>query len=86
MFQRFTQLNNATRKYIGGTGLGLSIVKGLVGLLGGDITVCSQVGKGSTFTFTISYQSEYHSKERAPEKANLPITHELNAKTILIVE
>lgn len=63
IFERFTQLNNATRKYIGGTGLGLSIVKGLVGLLGGDITVCSQVGKGSTFTFTIPCKAKHQHEE-----------------------
>jgi PAS domain S-box-containing protein len=54
IFERFRQVNNlASRKY-GGTGLGLSISKGLVDLLGGNIWVDSEEGKGSTFYFTLS--------------------------------
>lgn len=55
IFQRFRQADESiTRKY-GGTGLGLSICKGLVEMLGGEIFVKSQKGKGSRFYFTIPY-------------------------------
>ena len=55
IFDRFHQAENSiTRKY-GGTGLGLSIVKDLVLLQGGDITVESERGKGTTFRFFIPY-------------------------------
>ncbi len=56
IFERFSQLNQNPKKNLGGTGLGLFIVKGLVNLLGGEIFVESDLGKGSTFSFTIAYK------------------------------
>ncbi|RYF95498.1 MAG: sensor histidine kinase, partial [Chitinophagaceae bacterium] len=55
IFDRFQQAEDSiTRKY-GGTGLGLSIVKDLVTLQGGEISVQSEPGKGTTFHFEIPY-------------------------------
>ena len=55
IFDRFYQVDNAVSRQFSGTGLGLSICKGYVDLLGGDIRVESQVGKGTLFVFYIPF-------------------------------
>src|SRR5215213_7711207 len=50
VFERFYRVDRARSRDMGGTGLGLAIVKHLALLHGGEVTVASEVGKGSTFT------------------------------------
>jgi signal transduction histidine kinase/CheY-like chemotaxis protein len=56
IFERFTQASNETTRKFGGTGLGLSIAKNLVELQGGSLGVKSTPGKGSEFSFQITYR------------------------------
>jgi signal transduction histidine kinase len=53
IFEEFQQAEKTTSAKYGGTGLGLAIVKKFINLMGGNVVVESQVGKGSTFTITI---------------------------------
>jgi signal transduction histidine kinase len=50
LFQEFTQAEASTAKKYGGTGLGLAITRKLARMMGGDVTVTSESGKGSVFT------------------------------------
>jgi len=58
IFERFYRVDKGRSKELGGTGLGLSIVKHLVQVHGGRVWVESQLGKGSTFYFTLPTRSE----------------------------
>ena len=53
IFEAFTQADGSTSRKYGGTGLGLSVTKQMTGLLGGKLTVISEVGRGSVFSFVI---------------------------------
>ena len=55
IFDSFTQASTDTTRRFGGTGLGLSICKKLIELMGGEISVESELNIGSTFTFTLTY-------------------------------
>jgi signal transduction histidine kinase len=62
IFEPFTQVDNSTTRRYEGTGLGLAVCRKLVGLMGGDIEVRSELGKGSRFTVRLPR------RYRAPER------------------
>ncbi len=81
IFERFTQLEHE----IGGTGLGLPIVNGLVELMGGSIWVESELGKGTSFFFSLPY-IVYNKPDNPKNIENINSAFTFPEKTILLVE
>src|SRR6267142_337309 len=80
VFKEFTQADSTMTRRYGGTGLGLAISQRLVKLMGGDIAVTSEVGRGSEFSFTLTLPVE-----TAPAVRNTGLAA-LGGRRMLIVD
>ncbi len=81
LFEVFTQADSSTTRKYGGTGLGLSISKKLAESMDGDISVRSELGKGSTFSFTAWFD---HNSDWDVEP--LAVTPDLRGMRVLVVD
>jgi signal transduction histidine kinase/CheY-like chemotaxis protein len=85
VFESFSQGSIEVNRKYGGTGLGLTIVKKLIELLGGEIKLKSEVGKGSTFTFKLKFKINNEPLE-VVEEAKPYTDKQLKHKSILLIE
>lgn len=83
LFHAFTQVDSSTTRKYGGTGLGLVICQRLIKLMGGDIFVESEEGKGSSFKFNILCKESQQESSRHYANTNL---QSIGNKDILIID
>ncbi len=86
IFNRYQQIQGRQNIKNNGVGLGLAISKHIVDLLGGEISVESKFGKGSTFKFTIPYLTEQNIPSGFGSLKSVPAYLNWSSKTILLAE
>jgi signal transduction histidine kinase/CheY-like chemotaxis protein/HPt (histidine-containing phosphotransfer) domain-containing protein len=87
IFDSFTQAGSDVARRFGGTGLGLTISKQLVGLMGGEISVQSELKKGTTFTAVVPFEEAAVQDERKEDTGlDAASMHRLNNLKVLLVE
>ena len=88
IFESFTQVDSSTTRKYGGTGLGLTIAQQLARMMGGDIKVKSELGKGSVFSVIIKARTALYSStyDRVDEKVMLENIQHMKPMNVLLVE
>ncbi|GGD99354.1 hypothetical protein GCM10011390_17690 [Aureimonas endophytica] len=87
LFQRFQQADASTTRKYGGTGLGLALTKAFSAMLGGEVSVTSEAGRGSTFTLTLPFAVPEPAPEEAELEAQVPVVPDVDpAKVVLVID
>jgi len=85
LFHAFTQADSATTRHYGGTGLGLTISKYFVEMMGGQITISSKEGVGSTFTIILPVHLQNDAKENQKNSDSPPILTALSRDGVVLM-
>lgn len=85
LFQPFTQADASSTRRFGGTGLGLTIARRMAHIMGGDISVSSTLGRGSTFSFTVEAEVVEWESEATAEPIDAEVG-EGDSLRVLVVE
>ena len=81
LFEEFTQADSSTARQFGGTGLGLAITRKLAQMMGGDVTVTSELGSGSIFTVRLPA-----SEDQPPYSTNRGNAEPCGADCVLVID
>ncbi|MFZ5493258.1 MAG: response regulator [Pseudomonadota bacterium] len=86
VFEDFAQADSSTSRRFGGTGLGLSISRRFCRMMGGDISVQSTAGVGSTFTIDLPLEVSEHAAKELPELVATPLQAPQGGDLVLVVD
>ncbi len=85
VFEEFTQADESTTRKYGGTGLGLAICNNIITLMGSELKLDSEEGKGASFYFTVNFEINNNPVEKLEEQVHLDEIFTISAK-ILVAE
>lgn len=86
LFQAFSQADETTSRKYGGTGLGLMLTRNFCRLLGGDVSVLSRAGEGTTFTMRLPRYSTETPREEKPAESTAPVPLDGAARRVLVID